>query len=173
VHPERNMTIRCESTEERSAIHSVNEAAFGRTDEADLVDSLRSEGVVLLSLVAQIEKRIVGHILFSRMWIEKTGGSSPAVALAPVAVLPLHQRQGIGGQLIRRGLELLQRRGERIVLVLGHPHYYARFGFSSKKAQSLESPFPSDAFMALNLTPDALDGIHGKVRYPGAFGLGK
>ncbi|MGP0075581.1 MAG: GNAT family N-acetyltransferase [Bryobacteraceae bacterium] len=165
--------VRCENGEvdERRAVRSINEAAFGRPDEADLVDQLRAEGVVLASLVAQREKSLVGHILFSRMWIETTGASVAAVALAPVAVLPEHQRRGIGGQLIRHGLNLLRRQGEKIVIVLGHPDYYPRFGFTCEKASSLESPFPPSAFMAMELSPGVLDGIHGKVRYPAAFGL--
>lgn len=171
-----DLIIRPETTdaEERLVVHSINEAAFGRPDEADLADSLRREGVVLASVVAEIvaelEKHLVGHILFSRMFIETDSGSISAVALAPMAVLPKHQRQGIGGQLIRYGLDLL-RQGERIVIVLGHPDYYPHFGFSSGKASNLESPFPPDAFMAMELIPGALDGIRGKVRYPSAFGL--
>jgi putative acetyltransferase len=175
VHPGDNLIIRCETagTEEWSAIHSINEEAFGRPDEADLVDRLRREGVVLASVVAELEKRIVGHVLFSRMSIETDGGSIPAAALAPMAVLPEHQRQGIGGRLIGHGLDLLRQGGERIAIVLGHPGYYPRFGFSSAKARSLESPFPPEAFMAMELSPGALDGIRGKVRYPAAFGLGR
>jgi putative acetyltransferase len=126
---------------------------------------------VLLSLVAELDHRIVGHVLFGRMSIETTGASIPVVALAPIAVLPGYQRQGVGGQLIRHGLDWLRHRGERIVLVLGHPGYYPRFGFSAEKARSLESPFHPDSFMAMDLSPGALHGIHGKVRYPAAFGL--
>jgi putative acetyltransferase len=175
VLPAGDLIIRGETaeTEEWLAVRSIDEAAFGRPDEARLIDSLRNEGVILASVVAELEKRIVGHILFSRMSIEACGGSIPAAALAPVAVLPEHQRQGIGGSLIRYGLDLLRRRGERIVIVLGHPNYYPRFGFSSGKARSLESPFPPHAFMALELYPGALDGVSGKVRYPAAFGLGE
>ena len=167
------LTVRCETsnTQEWSAVRSVHVAAFGRQDEADLVDSLRREGVVLASIVAEFEKRIVGHILFSRMSIETAGGSVAAAALAPMAVLPECQRQGIGGRLIRHGLDLLPRRGERIVIVLGHPDYYPRFGFSTDKARFLESPFPPNAFMAMELYPGALDGIRGKVKYPAAFGV--
>jgi putative acetyltransferase len=127
---------------ERSEIRSVNEAAFGRPDEANLVDTLRSEvdtrrdKVVLASLVAESEHRIVGHILFSRIWIETV----PAVALAPVAVLPENQRQGIAGALISRGIDLMRTRGEQIILVLGHPEYYERFGFAAETARNLETP---------------------------------
>ncbi len=163
--------VREEKIQERSVVHSINAAAFSRPDEADLVDSLRAEGAVLVSLVAELEERIVGHILFSRMSIETAGGSVAAVALAPVAVLPECQHRGIGGRLITRGLEVLRGCGERIVIVLGHPGYYLRFGFSCEKARSIESPFPPSAFMAMELSPGALDGIRGKVRYPAAFGL--
>ncbi len=152
-------------------VHSINRAAFGRTDEADLVESLRTEGAVLASLVAELETRIVGHILFSRMFIETSIGSIPAAALAPMAVLPTYQRQGIGGRLIRDGLDFLRRSHERIVIVLGHPDYYSRFGFSCEKARCLESPFPPNALMAMELSPGALDGLEGKVKYPAAFGL--
>ena len=172
MRPEDNLIVRNENTEdseERSAIHSINEAAFGSQDEADLVDTLRTEGAVLVSLVAEIQERIVGHILFSRMSIETTGGSVPAAALAPMAVLPEHQRRGIGGRLIRHGLNLLRERGEQLVIVVGHSNYYPRFGFSSEKALSLESPFPQDAFMAMELSPGALEGVRGRVRYPAAF----
>lgn len=152
---------------EHSAIRSVIEAAFGRPDEADLVDALRADDVVLTSLVAEIERRIVGHILFSRVWIDTV----PAVALAPVAVFPEHQRQGIGAALISHGLDSVRIRGERIMLVLGHPEYYERFGFAAQTARHLESPFPPEAFMAMELNPGALNSVQGKVRYPAAFGL--
>lgn len=160
-----------ENTAERPVIRSINEAAFGGPDEADLVDKLRTAGDVLISLVAELKKRIVGHVLFSRMWIETPSGLVSAVALAPMAVLPEHQHRGIGGRLIRYGLDLLRGRGEKIVIVVGHPDYYPRFGFSSEKARSLESPFPAEAFMAMELSPGALDGIRGRVIYPAAFGL--
>ena len=147
------------------------EAAFGRPDEAGLVERLRAERVVLVSLVAEVRRQIVGHILFTRMSIDTADAAVLAVALAPVAVLPEHQRRNIGGQLNRAGLDALSAQGEQIVLVLGHPDYYPRFGFSAEKARSLESPFPANAFMAIELIPGALGAIRGKVRYPAAFGL--
>ncbi len=145
------MNVRDKSSEERGAIRSIHEAAFERPDEADLVGRLHDEGVVLASLVAELEERMVGHILFSRMWIETDTGTVSAVALAPLAVLPEQQRQGIGGRLIRHGLHRLRGRGEQTVIVVGHPDYYPRFGFSTDTARSLASPFPVEAFMALEL----------------------
>jgi putative acetyltransferase len=165
------MILRCEYPEDRAAIRFVNEEAFRRQDEADLVDALRNQGVVLASFVAEVRERVIGHILFSRMSIETGAGSVPAAALAPIAVLPEQQGHGIGAELIKHGLDWLRGEGEQVVIVLGHPEYYSRFGFSADKASSLASPFPPEAFMALELSPGALDGIHGKVRYPEAFGL--
>jgi putative acetyltransferase len=174
-----HLVIRSEviSGDDRPGVRAVNEAAFGRADEANLVDALRAEGVVLASLVAEMREsaeggeRVVGHILFSRMWIQSAKGSISAVALAPVAVLPKYQCLGIGGRLIRDGLNLLHESGERIVIVVGHPDYYPRFGFSLEKTRTIRSPFPVDAFMAIELRPDALAGVEGEVQYPASFGL--
>jgi putative acetyltransferase len=165
------LLIRNEQPADRKQVHEVNEAAFGRSDEADLVDNLRTEGAILLSLVAELDGQIVGHILFSRMTVETAQGPVDAVSLAPIAVLPGHQGRQVGSQLVRRGLADLSALGERIVIVLGHKQYYPRFGFSSQQAANLSSPFPPDAFMALELSEGALAGVHGAVRYAAAFGL--
>jgi len=163
--------VRDEQPCDQQQVRDVNEAAFGRSDEAGLIDRLRAEQAVLLSLVAESEGQIIGHILFSRMTIETAEGPISAVSLAPMAVLPDHQGRQIGSELVRRGLARLRERGERIVIVLGHEHYYPRFGFSSEKSRRLSSPFPPEAFMALELSEDALAGVRGTVRYPSAFGL--
>jgi putative acetyltransferase len=163
--------VRDEQPQDRQQVRNVNEAAFGRIDEADLVDGLRQEGVVLLSLVAELDNQIIGHILFSRMTVETAQGPVAAVSLAPMAVLPDHQGRQVGSQLVRRGLAKLRGRGERIVIVLGHEEYYPRFGFTPEKARHLASPFPPEAFMALELSDGALGGIHGAVKYPSAFRL--
>jgi putative acetyltransferase len=166
-----DVVVRRESADDISAVRAVNEAAFGRAEEADLVDRLRNEGAVLASFVAEQNGRVVGHILFSRTLIETADESVPSVALAPMAVSPSHQRCGIGTQLVRFGVQWLLTRGERSVLVLGHPHFYQQFGFSTDRARTLTTPFPPDAFMALELVAGALDGLRGTVRYPAAFGL--
>ncbi|HME58563.1 MAG TPA: N-acetyltransferase [Terracidiphilus sp.] len=165
------MLVRSERSEDCAAIRLVNEEAFGRRDEADLVDRLRAQGIVLASFVAEVEGLIVGHILFSRMSIETTDNSVAAVALAPLAVMPKFQRQGIATLLMVHGLDWLRGGSEQIVFVLGHPDYYLRFGFSTDKARFIDSPFNPKSFMALELKPNVLEGIRGKVRYPQAFGL--
>jgi putative acetyltransferase len=166
------LRIRDEQPHDREQVRLVNEAAFGRPDEADLIDKLREEGAVLASFVAEVDGQIVGHILFSRMTVETTLGPVAAVSLAPMAVLPSHQGREVGSRLVRHGLTELRAQGEQIVIVLGHEHYYPRFGFSPEKARDLASPFPPEAFMALELEDGALNGIHGKVRYAAAFVLG-
>lgn len=165
------LVLRVEQPVDAHALRHVNEAAFGGSEEADLVDALRADGQVLVSVVAEAKGVVIAHALFSRMWIDTEGGSVAAVALAPVAVLPPHQRRGIGASLIREGLERVRAQGERIVIVVGHPAYYPRFGFSTEAARPLASPFPADAFMALELSPGALTGVQGRVRYPSAFGI--
>ena len=165
------MHIRHEELRDRHQVRMVNVAAFERSDEADLVDRLRQEGAILLSLVAELDTQIVGHILFSRMSIDTTQGALPAVSLAPMAVCPSHQGRGVGSRLVRHGLAELRAREERIAIVLGHKEYYPRFGFASEKARYLSSPFPAEAFMALELSEGALADVRGAVRYPAAFGL--
>ena len=166
------LQIRRETTADEAAIRRVIADAFGGTDEADLVEALRRDGDVIVAAVAERQGEIVGHVLFSRMSIEGVHGRRvAAVALAPLAVASGAQRQGIGDALTRHGLAQLRAQGERIVIVVGHPAYYPRFGFSSALARQLESPFDGDAFMALELVPGALDGVSGRVVYPRAFGL--
>lgn len=103
--------------------------------------------------------------------IETAQGTLGTVALAPMAVLPEHQGHGVGSELVRHGLAELRRKGERIVIVLGHKKHYPRFGFSAEKARHLSSPFSPESFMALELCEGALKGIEGVVRYPSAFGV--
>jgi len=164
-----DVLIRPETAADLDSIRHVNRLAFGQEAEARLVDTLRDGGYVRASLVAEKEKQVVGHILFSDLPILTEAGTVPALALAPMAVLPDFQNQGIGSALVRRGLEACRQQVHRIVVVLGHPHFYQRFGFRSDLAKRLESPYSGEAFMAVELVPGALDGVIGKVQYPPPF----
>ena len=152
---------------DHAAIRRVETAAFGQYAEADMVEAARAEGAALVELVAEQDGEIVGHILFSRMSV------TPArffAGLAPVAVSPHVQGRGIGDALCRAGIEAVRALGAEAVVVLGHPDYYPRFGFSAEAAHKLLSPYAgSPAFMALELTPGALAQPL-KVDYPAAFG---
>ena len=162
--------IRAETPSDRAAIAEVNRLAFGGEDEVALIERLRAEGLVIASLVALEDGDVVGHILFSKLPIETGTGTRRAASLAPMAVRPDRQRRGIGGSLIRAGLEACRAAGVEAVIVLGHPDYYPRFGFSAAPAKRLRAPFSGPPFMALELTPGAL-AQGGRVHYPRAFGL--
>ena len=167
------LTIRQEAPQDREAIRLTNHLAFAGEDEAALVGRLRDSGAAALSLVAVVDGNVVGHILFSNLVIETAHGAVGALSLAPMAVKPEFQRQRIGSALVRRGLEQCQEQGHSIVVVLGHPKYYPRFGFSTKLAENLHGPYSGEAWMALELREGALNGVCGTVRYPEAFaGLG-
>jgi putative acetyltransferase len=163
------LEVRPERSDDFSAIRAVNQAAFGRPDEGKLVDALRAEGYAELSLVADDQGHVVGHVLFSHLDIVGQRLTVAGLALAPLAVVPSRQRQGIGSALVREGLKRLRDQGHRIVLVVGHPAYYPRFGFSAELATKLNSPYAGDSFMALELAPGALQGVGGEVQYPGPF----
>jgi putative acetyltransferase len=166
-------TIHPETAEDYAAIREVNALAFGREVEAVLVEALREspDFIPELSLVAVEAGRLVGHILFSPLVIETKDGPVPALTLAPLAVRPELQNQGIGSELVRDGLERCRSLGHRIVVVVGHPAYYPRFGFSPAGARGLEAPFPvpDEAFMVLELVSGALEGVAGIVKYPPPF----
>jgi len=165
--------IQPEKREYDTAIHEINVLAFGREDEARLVENLRKspDFIPELSLVAVKDKMVVGHILFSRIAIQTKTGSLSPMSLAPMAVHPEFQKQGIGSKLVRQGLERCRNLGYKVVIVVGHPNYYPRFGFTSARAKGLEAPFlvPDEAFMVIEIAPGALNGISGMVIYPPAF----
>jgi putative acetyltransferase len=123
-------------------------------------------------MVAEVDGQVVGHILFSGLPIMTVVGIVEALSLAPMAVIPLRQGRGIGSMLVMEGLRACTEAGHRIVIVLGHPEFYPRFGFSAKlAAERLKSPFSGPAFMAVELVPGALEGVDGEVRYPPPFGV--
>jgi len=162
--------IRTETGADLAAVGEVNRLAFGREAEARLVDDLRDGGYARLSLVAEEEGRLVGHVMFSEAVIRTDGGEVGALALGPVGVIPERQGRGVGSALIREGLDRCAREGHRIVVLLGHPGYYPRFGFSAERAENLSSPYAGDAFMALELAPGALSRLVGEFEFAPPFG---
>lgn len=166
-------SVRSERPADLAAIHAVNAAAFGRENEALLVERLRQSPawVAGLSLVAALDEQVIGHILFSRIHIEAEGDAVASLALAPMAVLPGWQRRGVGSALVQAGLAAAAALGWRHVIVLGHPGFYPRFGLLPASRFSIHPPFdvPDEVFMALELQPGALDGVSGVVAYPAAF----
>lgn len=162
------MVIRKETQQDWKAVAQVNELAFGRPDEAELVAALRKNGKVIVSLVAEIENLIVGHILFSPVTI---GEEKTAVALGPLAVHPDWQNQGVGSQLNRAGIEACRDLGHTRLIVLGHPTYYPRFGFvpASRFGLSSEYDVPDEVFMAQELIVGAFDNCTGLVKYAPEF----
>jgi putative acetyltransferase len=167
------MHIRPEIPDDAPAIAALNREAFGGDYEAGLIDRLRVQGNIVASLVAVENGMIVGHILFSDLAVELDGHPIRTVALAPMCVRNDRRRRGIGSALVHTGLDVVHAAGFRAVIVVGHPEYYPRFGFSSHLAGKLDCPFPGSAFMALELVPGALRGTSGKVTYPAAFGIGE
>jgi putative acetyltransferase len=167
------MDIRTEKPEDLEAVRNVNIAAFGRENEANLVDRLRGTGSTF-SFVAVQSDRIVGHIFFSLVTVEgKCSKNLSILGLAPVAVLPNYQRQGIGTRTIREGLKECGRSGVQAVFVLGHPAFYSRFGFipASTKSLGCEYDVPDEAFMVLELESGALQDCSGTVKYRSEFSL--
>lgn len=160
--------IRHEAPEDAAAVRRVVELAFGRADEAALVDALSARGKVTLSLVAEEDGCVVGHVLFSPVTIETVVG----VGLAPLAVLPEFQRRGIGAELVRRGLAECRAAGHECAVVLGEPEYYRRFGFETAARHGVRCEFdaPEEAFMIVALLPGALAGLGGVARYQPEFG---
>jgi putative acetyltransferase len=161
--------IREESGHDRAAVRALHRAAFGGDVEADLVDRLHADGDALFGLVAERNGQIAGHILFSRLPIETRDIVIQAAALAPLAVLPEWQGQGIGAALVERGLSLCQERGIAAVVVLGDPAYYTRFGFRAETAARLQTPWSGPHLMAIELAPSSLGAEAGIASYPAAF----
>ena len=165
------ITIRLEEIEDQKGIRRVNELAFGQAMEADLVDALRTNAHPHISLVAIVEEGIVGHIFFSPVSIESESGTFTAMGLAPMSVLPEFQNQGVGSRLVDEGLKKCREMGHSVVVVLGHPNYYPRFGFIPAHLKGLRSEYdvPDDTFMVLELNENALAGRRGLVKYHPEF----
>ena len=164
-------TVRPERSDDADLVRAVNLAAFEGAQEADIVDRLRVAAGRRLSLVAEVDGELVGHILFS----EVTVGEAPTatgMGLAPMAVLPAHQNRGIGSSLVRHGLATLRQEGCPFVVVLGHPAYYPRFGFVPASRHGVTCEYegvPDEAFLVLELTAGGLHGVAGVARYRPEF----
>lgn len=164
-----NVQIRLELPGDELAVRETNEQAFGTPAEATLVDRLRGSPESI-SLVAAIGDRVVGHILFTPIRIEPAAQVRVA-GLAPLAVRPENQRSGLGSRLVRAGLDHCREHGYAAVIVVGHPEFYPRFGFTraSTKALTCEFPVPDEVFMAVELKKGALAEVRGLVRYRPEF----
>lgn len=174
------LIIRQETEADHSEVFNLIEAAFKNEEISDhkehfLVDRLRKSKAFVpeLSLVAELDNQLVGHILLTKLVIKSEPGETQSLALAPVSVLPEFQHQGIGGKLIRKAHEVAQSLGFKSVLLLGHPEYYPRFGYQKASSYGIQFPFeaPDEACMALELHKDSLQLVSGTVRYPKEFFL--
>ena len=166
------ITIRIERPQDAVQVRTVDERAFGRAAEADIVDKLRGACEDSASLVAEEDGDVVGYVLFSPAVVRMPGRRVVGMGLAPLAVAPERQRQDIGSALVRRGLKALRERGCPFVAVLGHPDYYPRFGFERASAHGLTCQWagvPDEVFMVLVLDAVAMNGVSGVAAYRAEF----
>lgn len=178
-----SIEIREERPEDIAAIREVNKLAFGQDQEANLTDALRANGAALLSLVATLDGQVVGNIMYSPATIvpvvsraeatsvETSGTKVTGAGLAPMAVLPEHQRHGIGSQLVEAGTRKIQAAGLPFIIVLGHANYYPRFGFQPANSLGIrcEWDVPPEAFMVLILDQAKMHGVSGLAKYRHEF----
>lgn len=163
--------IRSENGEDAGAVRHVLEAAFGSSEEADLVERLREAGKAVISLMAECEGRVVGHVMFSPVTLAPAQVGFKGIGLAPVAVLPRFQKRGIGSHLICEGLERCREAGYEIAVVLGDHTFYERFGFSRASDYGLGNEYGVDEdFMVMELSEGALAKVTGTVKYQPEFG---
>ncbi len=166
------ITIRPEQSKDIAGVRAINEMAFDGTEEAKIVDSLRNACPDAVSLVAVEDERILGHILFSPVLVSGGQEVTRGMGLAPMAVLPERQRQGIGSMLVQTGIKEMRERNCPFIIVLGHPEYYPRFGFVPASNHGLSCQWdgiPDEAFMVLILDEAAMADVSGTARYRGEF----
>jgi putative acetyltransferase len=166
------MIIRPEQPDDHQSIRYINTQAFDTEAEADLIDELLKSGIPLISLVAEENGEIVGHILFTPVTLEGNSPSLPLAGLAPMAVRADWQKRGVGSMLVKEGLNRCKKSGYGAVVVLGHPDYYPRFGFSPSVNYGITSEYdvPVEVFMVKELHDGALDDCTGTIKYHKAFG---
>lgn len=165
--------IRAERNGDQEAVRQINDAAFKGENESRLVDAIRNSVLFVseLSLVAEADGELIGHILFSIVTIKSDENEIPTLALAPMAVVPEHQNKGVGSLLVEEGLKRAKDQGFEHAVVLGHPEFYPKFGFVPASTKGIKSPFPvpDEVFMAIEIKEGSLDQIKGKIVYPPAF----
>lgn len=171
LYAKEKRNIRFENSEDRNGIRHINIEAFDTDAEANLIDALRKSDIPIISLVAEENGQLVGHILFSPVTLDGNKPNISIAGLGPMAVLPDWQNQGIGSRLVEEGLKQCKRSGYEVVVVLGHPNYYPRFGFSPSVNYGIKSEYdvPAEAFMVKEIHAGALDGCSGTVIYHQAF----
>jgi len=171
----RHIKIREEIPQDIDAIRAINEKAFGQLQEANIIDRLRANCDGLLSVVALKDEKIIGHILFSPVTIEGNHGILKGIGLAPMAVLPEFQRQGVGSELVQAGIQILRKSKCPFIIVLGHPEYYPRFGFERAPLYGIKSQWegvPDPAFMILWLDTTMTNHVSGVAKYRDEFDEG-
>ncbi len=163
--------FRQEEPDDQLAIRRVNEQGFGGGEEADLVDALREVNAIVLSMVALENDYIVAHVLFTEVVITQADSRFTGLGLGPMVVMPCHQRKGIGSQLLKIALDKCRRLDYDFIVVLGHPEFYSKFGFSPAKPHGISCEFdaPDEAFMVLELRENGLAGRSGIVHYRDEF----
>ena len=163
-----SIEIREERPGDAAAIRDLNQRAFGQDQEANIVDALRSNGAATLSLVATLNGRVVGHVMYSPLSV---GDKATGAALGPMAVCPEHQRQGIGSKLVEAGNRKLKDAGCPCIIVLGHANYYPRFGFRPANTHGIKCEWevPDDVFMMLVLNQEKMQGVSGLAKYRHEF----
>lgn len=168
-----NIKLRAETDQDYAAITKVNDLAFGQPNEGSIIEKLRTrpEFPKELSIVAELDGLVVGHILFFPVRIKNGDEYYGSLSLGPMSVLPDFQNQGFGSQLVKKGLRVAREAGFSSVIVLGHQEFYPRFGFRPASAWNIRAPWevPDDVFMALELTNGALKSVSGLVEYPPEF----
>jgi putative acetyltransferase len=160
--------VREERSADAPAIREVNKRAFGQDQEGKIVDTLRSNGAALLSLVATLDDRVVGHIMYSPISVDS---NTVGAALGPMAVLPEHQRQGVGSKLVEAGNRKIKDLGYPFIIVLGHSSFYPRFGFTPAGNHGIrcEWDVPDEVFMLLVLDEKKMRGVSGLAKYRHEF----
>ncbi|MFT5232327.1 MAG: putative acetyltransferase [Candidatus Krumholzibacteriia bacterium] len=171
VEAKMDSNIRPEAPDDYARVHEITKLAYESEGEANLVNTLRTEAKPVISLVAEVDGQVVGHILFTPVAIGDTPANASAMGLAPLSVHPDFQEHGIGGALVKAGLEACTEESAEVVVTLGHPEYYSRHGFTPAVEEGISyvgrdfDPF----FMVIELSPGALENFQGEVNFHDAF----